>query len=149
MDTRVPRRGFSLVEILIASTILVMCMLPVITLSQHVLVETEGGQEDLLARHLVIDMCERFKTVPLPELRAAAADPAALERDELLLPLAWRDAGSREKKLAGDVLRLKRSVMLEENAGQPGLHRVTFAVTWMTRRRQTRTVGLTRLIHAH
>ena len=140
------RAAFSLVEILIASSILVGCMLPVITLSQRALSETESGQEDLLARHLVIDMCERFKTVPLAELAAAAADPASLERDELLLPLAWR-AGSQEKHLAGDVLRLQRTVSIVQM--QPGLHRVTFAVTWMTRRRQARTVSLTRLVHAH
>lgn len=143
------RRGFSLVEILIASTILVVCMLPVITLSQRVLSETESGQEDLLARHLVIDMCERYKTVPLAELRNAAANPAALEQDDLLLPMSWRGEGSKEKKLAGDVLRLKRSVKLDENAGEAGLHRVTFSVTWTTRKRQVRTVGLTRLIHSH
>lgn len=143
------RRGFTLVEILIASSILVACMLPVITLSQRVLATAESGQEDLLARHLVIDMCERYKTAPLTELRAAAADPAALERDELLLPLAWRAEGSKERRLAGDVLRLRRTVSLEENVGQAGLHRVTFGVTWMTRRHQSRTVSLTRLIHQH
>lgn len=143
------RQAFTLVEILIASTILVACMLPVITLSQRVLATAESGQEDLLARHLVIDMCERYKTVALADLRAAAADPAALERDDLLLPLAWRGAGSKEKRLAGDVLRLQRFVKLDENAGSAGLHRVTFGVTWLTRRRQTRTVSLTRLIHVH
>lgn len=143
-----PRRGFTLVEILIASSILVACMLPVITLSQRVLVTTGSGQEDLLARHLVIDMCERYKTVPLAELRRAAADPGALDRDPLLLPLAWR-TGAKEKRLAGDALRLERKVTLEENAGQTGLHRVTFGVTWMTRQRQRRTVSLTRLIHQH
>lgn len=143
------RRGFSLVEILIASSILVVCMLPVISLSQRVLSETQSGQEDLLARNLVIDLCERFKTVPLAELRTMAADPAELERDNLLLPVAWRGEGSSQKKLAGDVLRLKRAIKLEENTGQEGLHRVTFSVTWTTRKRQSRTVGLTRLIHVH
>ena len=143
------KAGFSLIEILIASSILVACMIPVITLSQRVLTEAESGQEDLLARHLVIDMCERFKTLPVAEIRAAAANPASLERDELLIPLAWRGGGSKESHLAGDVLHLTRSIKLEENQGEQGLHRVTFTVTWMTRKHHARSVGLTRIIHDH
>lgn len=145
------RRGFSLAEVLIASVVLVTCMLPVITLSQRTLAEASCAQEDLLARHLLIDMSERFKTSPLAELKAFAGDPARLANEDLLIPLAWRAGqAAGERRLAGDVLRLTRTIAIAENfQGQPGLHKVTFAVDWQSRAKRTRRVTLVRLIHEH
>ena len=143
------RGAFSLVEILVASSILVACMIPVIGLSQRVLSETEAGQEDLLAKHLLIDMCERYKSVALAEIRAAAANPQVLEKDDLLNPLFWRTGKSTVSHLAGDVLKLTRTIRLEENAGEQGLHRVTFVVSWTSRQHRNREVTLTRLLHDH
>jgi hypothetical protein len=145
------RHGFSLAEVLIASVVLVTCMLPVITLSQRTLAEASCAQEDLLARHILIDMAERFRTSPLAELKGFAGDPARLANELLLTPLAWRQGrAENERRLAGDVLRLTRTIAVAENfKGQAGLHKVTFAVDWQSRQKRSRRVTLVRLVHEH
>lgn len=145
------RRGFSLAEVLIASVVLVTCMLPVLTLSQRTLAEAACAQEDLLARHLLIDMAERFRASPLAELKPLSSDPAKLVNEGLLTPLAWKTGeAATEKRLAGDVLRLTRTIAIAENfQGQVGLHKVTFAIDWQSRAKRARRVTLVRLVHDH
>lgn len=90
----------------------------------------------MLARKLVIDMCERFKRAKPDELRRYAADPGALEQDGLL---ATTDSSS-----------LKRQLDFSENYdGIPGVHRIRLAATWEARSGRTRSISLSRLIHAH
>src|ERR1700761_6080060 len=74
------RVGFTMVEILIATAILGLCFVPVLMHSRQATFETEESQENLLARHYLMDIVERFRDSNLDELRplAAAKEPVVV-----------------------------------------------------------------------
>lgn len=63
------RPGVTLIEICVAVGILAFCFLPIMQFSQANLRETQVSQEDLIARHFLIDMVERFKGASMVELK--------------------------------------------------------------------------------
>lgn len=63
------RRAFSLLEIMVAMGIIALCFLPILQHSQATISETEEAQEQVLARHFLIDMVERFRNSPIEEIR--------------------------------------------------------------------------------
>lgn len=63
------RRAFSLLEIMVAMGILALCFLPILQHSQATIGETEQAQEQVLARHFLIDMVERYRNSPIEEIR--------------------------------------------------------------------------------
>lgn len=133
------RRGFSLMEVMIAVGLLATLLIPVLIFNQRGVVEAGVTQEELLGRQLLMDLCERYKAASPDEL-AALANPAQLERDDLLIPLRVAPTG----------MRFARSVTLERNVGgQVGLHAVTFTVAWSSRQRKPQVASLVRLIHWH
>lgn len=68
--TRHPtRKAFTLLEIMIAVGILAFAFIPILTHSQATVKETEDSQEQLIARHFLMDMTERFRGSSLEELR--------------------------------------------------------------------------------
>ena len=87
------RQGVTLIEICVAVGILAFCFLPIMQFSQANLRETQVSQEDLIARHFLIDMVERFKGATLAELKRLPPSelpvplgqtPAYLEKDDIL-----------------------------------------------------------------
>ena len=80
--------GFSMIEVVTAAAILITCLLPVVVLSQQGLSESGWTQEELLGGQLLMDMSERYKGFSPEELRGLAANPALLEQDTLLQPMA-------------------------------------------------------------
>ena len=143
------RSAVSLVEVLVASAILAMCLIPVIAFSQRGLSESGHTQQEILGRLLLMDFCERFKGCPLVQLKQVAvaltADPHHLDKDPLLIP---------KKSIVPRFLKdIVRSLTVEENAKSlNGLHRVTFKVSY-TRTSVTkdveRSMFLQRVIHEH
>ena len=132
------RSGFSLVEILVAAGLLVTLVVPVLMFNQRGVIEAGVTQEELLGRQLLMDLCERYKAANPDDLKAIAADPSILERDDMLIPLR------------GGGLQFARRVDLQENMdGVVGLHRVTFSVAWTSRHRKPQVASLSRLIHWH
>lgn len=132
------RNGFSLMEILVAAGLLVTLVVPVLMFNQRGVVEAGVTQEELLGRQLLMDLCERYKASSPDELKAIAADPTKLERDDMLIPLR------------GGGLQFGRRVDFQENMdGVAGLHRVTFTVAWTSRHRKPQVASLSRLIHWH
>jgi len=143
-------KGFSLLEVLVASVVLVVCLLPVVTLSQRGLTETMINQEELLCRQILIDLCERYKTVSPKELQFLSENPGSFDDDPFLLPLKHQKvaplAGQGNAQTAG--LNIRRRISVNENLdGTVGLHRVRFEVTWTSCRGRDQTVSLTKLIH--
>jgi hypothetical protein len=143
--------GQSVFEIMVATAILVCCLLPIFGFSQRNMVEAESVQEQLLAQQLVMDLCERYKCSTPTELMQVAADGRAIEQDYLLQPLGrstrTSEAGSRSKRTGPS---FRRSVHFEENAGSiTGLHKVTFTVSWSPARSRSNSYSLTRIIHFH
>lgn len=137
------RDGFTMLEILVSSTLLVILLVPVVTLSQRGVTDAGATREDLLARKMVIDMCERFKRSKPEELRRFAAAPSLMESDPLL-------AGPEILAAGTGAARLTRGVEFTENFdGVPGVHRIRLGVSWSTKLGKSRSVHLSRLIHAH
>jgi hypothetical protein len=150
-----PRSAFSLVEILVASAVMVGCFVPVLVFCRQGVVETSVIQEDLLAHKILMDMCERFKTSTPDELQKFVDDPELLLKDELLMPLnnwraARRDRPRRGVPHRGPMHMFHRSLSLEENfGGEEGIHKIIFEVSWEGRQRGHRSLTLARLIHYH
>src|ERR1051325_3562143 len=88
------RKGFTLLEIMVAMAVLAFCFLPIINHSRSTVKETEVSQEDLLARHFLIDMVERYKGSSLDELKSTlppialplplGSEPEAIKSDDIL-----------------------------------------------------------------
>lgn len=86
-------RGVTLIEICVAVGILAFCFLPIMNFSQANVRETQVSQEDLIARHFLIDMVERFKGATMAELKRLppnelpvplGQDPDYLKKDDIL-----------------------------------------------------------------
>jgi hypothetical protein len=137
---RMGRGGFSLSEILVAAALLSLCLLPVVGLSQRSLTESEATREDVIARQVLMDLCERFKGEDPAQLARVAAEPERIERDALLQPLHGVAA----------TLGLQRRLSFTQDAdGVAGLHELVFEVSWTGRRKKPRRLALHRLVHAH
>ena len=78
------RAGMTLIEICVAVGILAFCFLPIMTFSQSNIRETQVSQEDLLARHFLIDMVEAYKGEQIEKLKLLppALVPMNLGEDE-------------------------------------------------------------------
>lgn len=140
---RARRSAFTMLEILVASTLLVVLLIPVVTLSQRGATDAGSTREDLLARKLVIDMCERFKRSKPEELRRYSENPGLMDQDPLLVTPDGLAAGTGTSKL-------QRRLGFEENYdGIPGVHKIRLEVAWETRFGKKRSVSLARLVHAH
>jgi prepilin-type N-terminal cleavage/methylation domain-containing protein len=86
MTTRSVRRtAFTLIEIMIAVSILAFAFIPILTHSQATVKETEDAQEQMLARHFLMDLTERYRGSSLDELetKIPQAEPTVtLGQDE-------------------------------------------------------------------
>jgi prepilin-type N-terminal cleavage/methylation domain-containing protein len=174
MPVPVRSRGFSLLEVVVAVGLLSFCLLPIITHSRQTVKETEFSQEDLIARHFLIDLVERFKGSSVEELKKLppvesdlplGSEPVILSRDDILAErrrvvsemrgqsrrAGYEDAGARglEKILdIADLMRLTRGVVFIENVGGvPGMHELTCTVRWKSRLGQgERKIGITKVL---
>lgn len=75
------RSAFTFLEILTSAAILAVCFVPILSSSQQTVVETEDSQENLMARHFMVDLVERYRGATIEELSALphpGATPAAL-----------------------------------------------------------------------
>jgi prepilin-type N-terminal cleavage/methylation domain-containing protein len=93
MIASVAKRGFTLLEIMIAVTLLAACFVPILMHSQQTVKETGESQENLLARHFLLDMVERWRDANLDELRllpktepnvVLGSDPPDVKNDAVL-----------------------------------------------------------------
>jgi hypothetical protein len=100
------RSGVTLIEIVVAVGILAFCFLPIMQFSRQNIRETQVSQEDLLARHFLIDMVERFKGASLEELKRLPASvlPTPLGNDG---PVVAGDDLLNDHKALVDELRNK------------------------------------------
>lgn len=123
-----------------ASTLLALCVLPVVGFSQRNVTESAVLKDDLIARQVLMDLCERYRESEPDELVRVAADPARIDRDYLLQPLGRVSAPPG----------MQRSLAIARDMdGVRGLHGVTFTVEWTSRDGKRRRLTLDRLIHAH
>jgi prepilin-type N-terminal cleavage/methylation domain-containing protein len=153
------RRGLSLLEVLMAVAILAFCFVPILTHSRATVHETESSQEDILARHFLVDLAERYKAASMDELRdlpptepevPLGQDPIYIRNDGLLSDRtrvyqqlqALAASGYRDGALAGlkkfvdlsTFMKLTRLATFRENIdGQEGVHELTCAVRWKPR----------------
>ena len=108
---RTAQQAFSLLEIVVATAILAICFLPILTQSRAGLQETEQSQESILARHFLVDMIERYR----------GSSPAELLG---LLPTALPDPpvtlGQDGQGIAGDGLLSDLTSTLQEMKTQNG-----------------------------
>ena len=149
--------GVTLIEICVAVGILAFCFLPIMNFSQSNLRETQVSQEDLIARHFLIDMVERFKGASLAELKrlppaetpeALGADPDYLKNDDILSDHAKVIEELRAKVAAssgdqsaitgmkkyGDLtseMKLTRAAIFKE-AATGSVHELTCVVRWLS-----------------
>lgn len=149
--------GVTLIEICVAVGILAFCFLPIINFSQSNLRETQVSQEDLIARHFLIDMVERFKGATLAELKrlppsetpeVLGNDPEYLKKDDILsdhtkvidelrAKVATGNAGTDASAVTGlqkygdltrEMLLTRQAVFKEATTGS--VHELTCIVRW-------------------
>jgi prepilin-type N-terminal cleavage/methylation domain-containing protein len=152
------RRAFTLVELMVGLGILAFCFMPVIS---HITAgnrEVEWSREEILARHYLMDMVERYKGATLDELRALpptesnielGQDPDYLKKDPLLgdrdllvkemqdtLRLTgYKDTGTAGAKQVLDltkVMTITRMATFKESVGGPGVHELSCIIRWKT-----------------
>jgi len=135
-------RGFSMLEIMIAVALMAFCLIPVLLFNQRNLVEAGVTQEEIVARQLLINMCERFKHEDPAILARLEAQPDLIEGDDFI---------TRIPESQKAFLNIQRLVDFEKNYhNNDGIHRVTFQVRWTSpRRKKERILSLSRLIHWH
>lgn len=157
------RKAFTLIEIMVAVAILAFCFLPIITHSRSTVRETETSQEDLIARHYLIDLVERFKSSPLEELRALSSTATYLKSDAMLtdhervakemetvaMTTGKVDQGLKGVKKYLDVaamMKLDPKVAFQENV-LPGIHKLTVSVSWQSKvRKGSRKIEFTKML---
>jgi len=169
--SRAPRvqSGFSLLEVLVAVAILAFCFLPIITHSRSTIRETEVSQEDLIARHYLIDLVERFKSSSLDELKELKTNAAYLQKDALLTDHARvakemerfaQRTGKVDQGLKGMQNYLDIAAMMNlipvvdfqedvSTGGSSKVHKLTLAVKWSSKiRTGERRMGVTKILAA-
>jgi len=152
------RNAFTLLEIMVAMAVLAFCFLPIMNLSRSNVKETEVSQEDLLARHFLIDMVERFKGSSLDELKSTlppielplplGQEPEAIKSDDILSDrgriaaemqqksklTGLQDAGFVGIKMVLDIaamMKLTRMAWFQEDyQGKKGIHLLTCKIRW-------------------
>ena len=152
---RCPRRAFSLMELMVAVAILGFCFVPILTHSQATVAETEEAQEQVLARHFLIDMVERYRNSPVEELRRlpktepttalgqepeiVKSDAVLSDRDRVAAQLAAAgatDAGAKGFTRyvdASNTMQFTRVAWFIENGGGPKLHQLFCKVRWLSK----------------
>lgn len=155
LSRRDGRRAFSLMELMVAMAILAFCFVPILTHSQSTLAETEESQEQVLARHFLIDMVERYRNSPVEELRRLpkteptvplgqdpqiVKDDAVLsDRDRVAAQLtgaAATDAGAKGFQRyveASKLMQFTRVAWFVEDGGGPKLHQLHCKVRWLSK----------------
>lgn len=103
--------GVTLIEICVAVGILAFCFVPIIQWQNQNMRETHVSQEDLLARHFLMDMVEAFKGEPMRILKAlpSAEVPVAPGADD---PGITKSPLLRELDMQIDELRQKAAASL-------------------------------------
>jgi prepilin-type N-terminal cleavage/methylation domain-containing protein len=145
-------RGFTLVEIMVAMAILAFCFLPILTHSRSSVKETEVSQEDLIARHQLIDLVERFKGSSLEELERLNSTGNFLKSDDMLtdnarvakeMETVALATGKVDQGLKGVQRHLETAALMNmtpeatfQKNVQPGLHKLTVAVRWTSKVRK-------------
>ena len=156
------RGAFTLLEIMVAMAVLAFCFLPIINHSRSTVKETEVSQEDLLARHFLIDMVERYKGSSLDELKSnlppialpvqvGQPEPGYIQGDDILsdremiaseMKQKALAAGKADAGLAGvqtilDIakqMKVTRTAVFEEDyQGRKGVHLLTCIVKWSSK----------------
>lgn len=151
--------GVTLIEICVAVGILAFCFLPIMNFSQANLRETQVSQEDLIARHFLIDMVERFKGATLAELKRLplselpvplGQDPDYLKNDDILsdhakiieelrAKVATSSGGTDASAITGlkkygdltTEMKLTRMAVFKE-ATTGSVHELTCIVRWLS-----------------
>lgn len=150
----------TLTEIVVAVGILAFCFLPIIQFSRQNVRETQVSQEDLIARHFLIDLVERFKGASLVELKklpASELPPALgqeadyLKKDDILsdhkkiveelrskVASGVTAGGTNVGAIAGgqklsdlaEMMKLTRTATFREGAS--GVHELKCMVRWIS-----------------
>jgi len=167
-DHQRDNQGFSFTEILVAVALLALCLLPVMNLSTSTVRESSLSREDILARHLLMDLVERYRDSDLDELERLpvattlsqvppgqddpeiARDPILKERTARLLASVHGASGTSEglsayRGIYGEIL-VSRSVGFEKNSLGPGRHLLTCAVRWSAKSGKNKYLEFGRLL---
>ena len=153
------RSAFTLIEIMIAVAILAFAFIPILTHSQATVKETEDAQEQLLVRHFMMDLSERFRGSSLEELRKLPTaeptltlgqdernvkeDAVLSDRDKVAAELkAQAEAGSKDGGAKGfqrfvdaaKQMQLSRAAWFTEGAGGTPPRVLTVMVKWMPKK---------------
>lgn len=106
-------RAFSMLEVTIAAAILAMCFIPILTQSQAIVQSTGESQESILARHLLVDLVERYRGSSIDELkRLLPPDPPAAP-----IPLGQDPAYLRDDAMLNDIQRVAQQMQLLAGQG--------------------------------
>lgn len=140
------REAFSVLEVMIAVSLMAFCLVPVVAFNQRNLVEAGATKEEILARQYLINLCERFKNENPEYIKRVQDDPSLLDQDFLVLKIREKAAESGQNQI-----NFQRGLSIQiDHEGNAGLHRVTFWVRWKsTARKIDRELRLSRLIHWH
>lgn len=140
------RRGLALLEVLLATCVLVLALLPLVNLSVENTRKTRFNRERSLAFLLATQVLERYRGEPFAALVAglpnAAAGAAKIEADALLTP----PAGSAPAGYLALVAPFDRSVLFEVDAAEPRRGRLRAAVKWQREQTEPGSVELSTVI---
>lgn len=165
---RLATSGFSFVEIMVAVAILAVSLIPVVNLSTQAFRESGSSREDILARHLLLDLVERYKNASIPELGRLPASPAdrtavtgdegdvendsvLRERTARLLGLA-RSVGSEGPRVFqsyGDLnrgMQIRRRAFFDKDSLGQGRHVLWCVVTWTSLSGHRRSVDFAKVV---
>lgn len=104
------RVGITLIEICVAIGILAFCFLPIIQFSKQNVRETQVSQEDLIARHFLMEMVEQLKGANLTSLRQ-------IPSSEIPLPLGQVPPFFKGDDLLGDQKKVLEDIKAKQAAG--------------------------------
>lgn len=138
--------GFSLLEVLLATCVLVLALLPIINLTVENTRKTRFNRERSIAFLLASQVLERFRGEPFVALKANLADAAAgaskIEADPLLTPAA-SDAQPGYLAL---VAPFDRSVVFEPEGSDPRRGKLRALVKWQRDQAEPGSVELSTVV---
>lgn len=107
----IKRQAFTLLEIMIAVAIMAFAFIPILTHSQATVKETEDAQEQLLSRHFLMDLTERYRGSSIEELRKLpSAEPTSL-------PLGQDEPKVKEDIVLSDREKVAAELKAQADAG--------------------------------
>jgi type II secretory pathway pseudopilin PulG len=138
--------GFSLLEVLLATCVLVLALLPIVNLTIENTRKTRFNRERSLAFLLATQVLERYRGEPFAALKGGLADASAgaskIEADALLTPPA-SDAPPGYLAL---VAPFDRSVVFEPEPSEPRKGRLRAVVKWQRDQAEPGSVELSTVV---